>query len=195
MMDAVRYDGYEFNVVNWQKQGAMLSQTIRMYKNTRDLYWTNIIHESLEDCFVDQLGRKKRLCDAPTKLFNEGMRSEQQPFKLAHYKVLCERQVKQDPRDGRGYLNLGLYYTNDGPENKEFDKGMGMLMQAAQLKPQADLPQQQLGMNHCQLATRYFLRLFEILPNNHYFKPKCRQWLKMLNSITLEIKDKKNGGR
>ena len=113
---------------------------------------------------------------------------KERPHKLAHYRALCEIELELEPDSARPYFNIGLYYTDLGPEHEDYKKGVQMMMKACDLAPNFYMARQELGMHHCRMALRKFLVMNEIIGDHHPLKSKVKNWLKTLNEICQEIR-------
>lgn len=142
-----------FSIDNIQKDGTPVpTETIRLFPNDPKVFYTGIIHETLDD-YV----RKYRVLvgTSPFKLVHYGyvLQNKEEAFKkMQRYLELNLNQMKATPLDSRPYYNLSLHLLED-----EFvDDAMALLELAVQLPPKFALPEIELAHCHTIACQTYY---------------------------------------
>lgn len=120
-------DAFLFNVVNYLEPAVSnrpednkfsVSETIRLYRNIDELFYSGLVHESLEDSATTRvMNGKARVLMSPVHLHHHGYLKAKEKVreKIDRYARINERQSEvaggQDPRV---HFNLALHYFNEG---------------------------------------------------------------------------------
>lgn len=169
---------YLTGVANHQPDGsATHSESFRLFRNVPELFYTQLVHESLEDSL--RRLTKPRIEKLPVILHHQGyLRGG--PYvqgKLNHYAELNEQQLSLDPADPRPYFNLALHYLNDGAR----DKGIEYLQEAIKRNPSFYQPIKELGLEHLREARGFFEQADQLIGNEHLMKSSVKEiadWLR-----------------
>ncbi|GAG30116.1 unnamed protein product, partial [marine sediment metagenome] len=97
--------------------------------------------------------------------------------KLAYYKKLNERQMKENPKDSRPYYNLAMHLLE---ESKQLKKGIEFLEKSIELNPAFYQPRRELALYHLREARLQFIEGAKIVPQSHpsfNFMNQAIQWI------------------
>ena len=164
--------GYAFIVYNFRKGGQVsLSESVRLFRNSRELYFTGLVHETLDESIGRALKEfpNLKLHLSPIKMYHWGFKKGElaKRKKLAYYKKLDAQQIKERPNDPRGYFNLALHFIE---ENKR-EKGEILLKKAISLSDKFMQPRERLSIFYLVESKRLMEESIKGFPPNH---PKRR---------------------
>lgn len=125
MMDDPAIQGYLFHVLNYvepKMEGRppkyISSDAIRMFRNLPELYYTGVVHETIEDAVA---ARKQRgefvIAEAPLAIHHHGYLKpvEKVKHKMVYYTDLNRKQIEvTDGVDPRPYFNLAMHFMEEG---------------------------------------------------------------------------------
>lgn len=86
--------------------------------------------------------------------------------KLAYYRKLNEKQLRENPKDSRPYYNLAMHLLE---ESGKKEKGVKLLHKSIELNPGFYQPRRELGIFHLREAREQFMRGLQVLPQTHPF--------------------------
>lgn len=122
-------DGFLFNVCNYmeppvsnkpEENKFSISETIRLFRNRKELFYSGLIHESLEDCMKARAKLNKGfVLQSPIVLHHRGYLKPRVKVreKFERYEKINHRQFKvSGDRDPRPLFNLALHKANEGDE-------------------------------------------------------------------------------
>lgn len=122
-------DGFLFSVCNYMEPPKStnpednkfsISETIRLYRNKKELFYSGLIHESLEDCMKARARLNKGfVMQSPIVLHHRGYLKPRAKVKekFERYAKINERQFAvSGNKDPRPLFNLALHKANDGDE-------------------------------------------------------------------------------
>jgi len=102
-----------FNVNNVQKNRPdVFTEVMRLYQNRPDIYFSGLIHETIEDS-IGKI-RNRQIIRAKGVINHFGFLTERLQDKLKYYIKLNKRAMHRDPRDPKPYFNLALHYSEMG---------------------------------------------------------------------------------
>jgi len=175
-------DAFIFTVQNLQKGGRVtFSESYRLFKNSKDIYYSGRVHETIEQALGKMKATVKR---SDVKIQHLGYLKNDEVIeeKLKLYERLNKLQIKDNPKDARPYFNLALHFINDG--NRE--KGIELLAKAKELDPRYYLPRKELGLNYLRMAKDEFAAVLRILPQHHPLYQQTKELLTEVSAITEE---------
>jgi GT2 family glycosyltransferase len=189
-------DGYLFPVVNYLEPWApttgrpavyAMSESVRLYRNVPDLFYTCVIHETLEDALAARgMSGGKGLLMSPVKIHHRGYLRPQEyrQRKFEMYAELSERQLAiTQGRDPRAYFNLALHYYNDGRATE----ALATMRQAYDCpSPKSWRIVSQLATLHFGEAIKYLEESQRIAPEAHPFKGQAEELLTILKAKGLK---------
>ena len=184
---------YLTGVANHQPDGtATHSESFRLFRNIPDLFYTQLVHESLEDS-IRRLN-KPRIEKLPVTLHHQGYLrgSGYVQGKLEHYAELNEQQLALDPADPRPFFNLALHYLNDG----EREKGIEYLQEAVKRNPAFYQPVKELGLEHLREARGFFEQCERVIADGHVMKGHIKEiadWLRTHAGPPIAVGQPKKG--
>ena len=158
---------YLFPVHNYLKSGNIAyTENPRLFRNDPRIRFDGICHETVESSLAKNRMVIKK---AYAVLHHYGfMKSDEELHrKLEVYRKLNEKQIKEHPKDPRGYFNLALHYVNEG-QDEEAEK---LFLQALSLQPTSSLTLTNYGL----LLIRKALKCFDAaLKNTPEDNPRVR---------------------
>jgi len=132
-------DGFIFPIRNWLENPFkpdarwVLSETIRLFKNSKDFYYENIVHEEL-DSSVRAAAKKRKViisrCDV--MLEHTGFLKKEIEKKLEWYNKLNEKQLQLTPNNGKVHFDIANHYLHI----KKYDKARNHFQKAIKLMPE-----------------------------------------------------------
>jgi len=145
-------DGFKFKIRNYFKAGIKTpaalndsyeesknyagwheAELIRLFKNKKDIYFTNIIHESVADS-IRKLNGKIKPADIVIHHFGFAVKQRSEN-KTKKYIQMQEKQIKLTPNNPKPYYELGAIYL--GQDNCE--KAVELFEKARQLLKEDDI--------------------------------------------------------
>ena len=127
-------DGILFNVINYmeapkgrdyRKEKYSLSETIRLYRNIDELFYSGFVHESLEDSINTRIRNKRgSIVLSPFVIHHKGYlkTKERVNQKTKHYHRLNLKQFEvSGGKDPRPLFNMAMHYANIGDEKKTLE--------------------------------------------------------------------------
>lgn len=170
---------WQFEIHNYHVDGNFtLSNTVRLFKNIPQLFYTGKVHETLDDA-MQMMGARALTC--PFKIahfgYQKGHYEVQQ--KLNYYERLNKEEIEEHPNDGRAYFNLGLHYLNDG----RVDEGVKMLETCLERSPNNPNALKELMAHHLRMALAHGVTLQQLLPPTHHLSGYLGDVIQRLNPI------------
>jgi len=158
-----------------------LSESVRLFRNLPEIEFTGLVHETLDESISKYIkehsGSTLRFSPIPMYHWGFVKGSQDRAEKLAYYRRLNEKQLKENPKDSRPYYNLAMHLLEE-TGNKE--KGIKLLHKSIELNPAFYQPRRELGIFHLREAREQFMRGLQILPQTHpffNFQRKAVQWI------------------
>lgn len=187
-----------FHVINYLKKTLpgqtpvyASTEAARMFRNIPELYWTGIIHETVDDAmsaFVKKLGLIAVKSDVLLHHSGYLRGKDKVNKKLDYYVQLNEKQIEiTEGKDPRPYFNLALHYLNNPETTKEalecFQKCLG-------INPRFWHANQQMAALNMKSAKEFLARTIDTAPEDHPFKKEAAEILNFLESHstgTIEV--------
>lgn len=187
-------DGYLFNVVNYLEEPRSqnrdenkysLSETIRLYRNIDELFYTGLLHESLEDSTTARIRNGRgRLMLSPIVIHHRGYlkSKEQVRKKIDRYHIINQRQfMVSGGADPRPLFNMALHLLNDGDMG-----GLSLYKKALEIEPNFWRASQNLGYYHVNMAKAFLNAAKEQMPGQMFRNSKMEELLTGLNKYSFE---------
>ena len=160
--------GFAFVVYNFRdKGGVSVTESVRLFRNSRELYFTGRVHETLDEAIenISKKFPKLRVMLSPIKMFHWGFEkgTMKKNVKLAYYKKLDAQQIEEAPNDPRGYFNLALHLIEEGDK----EGGKKLLKKAISLKETFIQPKEKLAFLYLRDALKLLNQVVEKFPKSH----------------------------
>jgi glycosyltransferase involved in cell wall biosynthesis len=171
------YHAYLFPVHNYLKSGNVVyTENPRLFRNDPRIRFDGICHETVESSLAKNGMVVKK---AYTVLHHYGfMKSDEELHrKLDVYRKLNEKQIKEYPKDPRGYFNLALHYVNEGRD----DEAEKLFLQALSLQPTSSLVLTNYGLLLIRKAMKCFGVALENTPEDN---PKVKFLQDVIRALT-----------
>ena len=185
-------DAFLFNVINYLEPARSkrpednkfsVSETIRMYRNLEDLFYSGLVHESLEDtCSARVRNGAPQMIMSPIHIHHNGYLRPKDRVreKVDRYFKINERQFEvsggQDPRP---LFNMALHYFNDGDEGKMRE----CYEKALALDPSFWRPKQNLAFWHLDKAKDFLNKTLHQMPALYRENSKVAELAQTLNKF------------
>ena len=187
-------DIYLFHVLNYMEKRAVTAgqlpkhastESIRLYRNIPEFYYTGVLHETLDDA-LSALGRKRKVkAERPVfPLHHYGYLKEKKDVlkKFDYYEKLNLNQIEiTEEKDPRPYFNLAMHYLND----KKEEKALKMFQRSLELAPRFWHASQQMAALNMKSAKVFLSNTINTIPSNHPFKGQAEKLLVFLNENTF----------
>ena len=174
-------DAWIFHVYNYLENPRVIinakhasSESVRLFKNIKDFYYTGLIHETLDDSLRYLSSRRKikvdRVKSFPLHHFGYLKKKDRVREKLDYYEKLNLAQAElSEGKDPRPYMNLALHYIND---NKDAD-AVKMFRKCIDLNPNFHLAKSQLAAMNIKSAKKLLYEAATTMPLDHPFRNKA----------------------
>lgn len=188
-------DGFLFRVINYlepprgprpEDNVFSFSETIRLYRNIDELFYSGLIHESLEDAAgIRFKNGRGQLLEAKVMIHHRGYLRPKDRIreKINRYHAINELQFeasgKEDPRP---LFNMALHYMNDG--NPE--KAVEMYQSAIKKYPQFWRAHQNLGYHYASLAKRHMAAAVGEMPGHMKQNNKATELHEFFNKFNFD---------
>lgn len=166
-------DAYLFNVINYLAPAVSknpadnkfsISETIRMYRNIDEFFYSGLVHESLEDSVTTRvMNGKARLIMSPIHIHHHGYLKNKDTVreKIDRYMEINKRQIEvSDQTDPRPYFNIALHYFNEGDEKKMIE----CYEKCLELQPSFWRAKQNLSFYHLHKAKMALKEVISAMP-------------------------------
>lgn len=175
--------GFIFLVFNYRgdRPAPSMSESVRLFRNLPEIKFTGLVHETLDESISKYVKEhpETTLRFSPIPMHHWGfVKGEQDRVeKLAYYRKLNEKQLKENPKDCRPYYNLAMHLLEEDGNKEE---GLRLLYKSIKLNPGFYQPRRELGIFHLREAREQFMYNLRVLPNAHpffNFQRKAVQWI------------------
>jgi len=181
--------GFIFMVFNYRggRSQPSISEAVRLFRNLPEIKFTGIVHETLDETISKYMkehpGTNLRL--SPIPMFHWGfvLGTKERAEKLAYYKKLNERQLKENPEDSRPYYNLAMHLLE---EPKRLEEGIKLLEKSIELNPSFYQPRRELALYYLRQTRAQFQEGVKILPQSHPFYAFMDKAIKWINNFLGE---------
>ncbi len=178
-----------FHVINYLKKTMRgekpvyaSTESMRLYRNMPEIFYTGIIHETVDDtaCILNNK-QGLNIARSPVVLHHYGYlkKSGVVDNKLEYYGELNEKQIAvTEGQDPRPYFNLALHYLNE--EGGE-QKALKAFQKSLEINPGFWHSNQQMAALNIKCAKEFLNRTLLTIPPTHPFKARAEEILKFLN--------------
>lgn len=181
-------DVVKFNVFNYmeerkenQEPRTALTQSVRLFRNIPEFFFTGIIHETIDDSLaILSTKRKLNVVLATMELHHYGYLKNKEKLrnKLDMYETLNLHQMEvTEELDPRPFHNLALHYINDQKENE----ALKMFQRALELNPKFWHAHQQMASLNIQSAKHFLNEMVRHMPANHPLRGESEKILRFFN--------------
>lgn len=182
-------DGFIFHVINYleRKTNAnknpryVSSETIRMFRNIPELYYTGVLHETLDDSIgALRIGEGVNIWRAPMMLLHYGYLKDKSKVneKLEYYTFLNNRQIEiTEGKDPRPYFNLALHYLNADKR----DEAIESFHKALEINPLFWHANQQMAAINMNSAKQFLNNAIISMPSTHPFRRQAEEVLSFID--------------
>lgn len=179
---------YVFHVLNYlekQKISGVVpkyasTESIRLYRNIPELYYTGVIHETLDDALAAYSFKGKVSAEQPNfPLHHYGYLKERKVVanKLEYYETLNNNQIYiTEKKDPRPYYNLAMHYLQDD----KLHEALKAFQTALKINPRFWNAAQQMAALNMNNAKAFLKQTVETIRSNHPFKAKAIEVLNYL---------------
>ncbi len=171
-----------FNVINFlDREKSSLTQSIRLFRNIPEFYFTGIIHETIDDSVETMRKRGTLKIEAtPFNLLHYGYLKKRQKIKdkLDSYEKLNLKQIEiTEEKDARPFYNLALHYLqeNNGHKADEF------LHKALSIRPDFWQVHTEIASRSIRKANMHLKHTANLLGEQHGFTKHILPIIKFLD--------------
>jgi len=187
-----------FNVINYlepfvgtdiSKAVYSISETIRLFRNIDEMFYSGLIHESLEDATAAYLRRHTgKIIQSPILLHHRGYLKKKEYIrkKVDRYHVINQKQFEvsggQDPRP---LFNMAMHLMND----EQPEEAIALYEKCLELAPSFWRAKHNIAWHHLEKAKKCLNECVNIMPAIYQNKnTKVREIIDMLNKFEFKIK-------
>ncbi len=181
-----------FHVINYlkktlpgQKPIYASTEAARLFRNKPELYWTGLIHETIDDAmgaFINKIGLNVVKSDVLLHHSGYLRGKERVNRKLEYYVRLNDKQIEiTEGKDPRPYFNLALHYLNN-EDNKNDRKALECFQKCLEINPKFWHANQQMAALNLKSGKEFLARTIETTPDGHPFKKEAMQMLEFLDA-------------
>jgi len=185
-------DAIIFHVINYlkktmpgQKPVYASTESVRLYRNIPEFYYTGIIHETIDDSMAAMKNRRPvKIGRSPVKLHHGGYLKDKNRVegKLQYYTKLNEQQIEiTEGKDPRPYFNLALHWLN----NDEEKKALQCFQKSIQVNPRFWHSHQQMAALNIKSTKIFLENVLQFIPETHPFVPEAKEILEYLKSKSI----------
>ena len=173
LIDVHEVDGFIFHVFNYlQPKGAspkpvfIPSDAIRLFRRLPELYYTGIVHETLEDSLAARRARgegRGMVAEAPMPIHHHGYLKpgDRVKRKCVYYAQLNQRQIDvTGGEDARPVFNLAMHAM----EEDDYERSRELLRQAKDLDPMMWRARTMIVASHAMQIQAELRGLLEVAP-------------------------------
>ena len=187
-------DAVIFHVLNYMKKTLpgeppvyASTESVRLYKNIPEFYYSGIIHETIDDSMAMlQSRRTLNVAKAPFQLHHKGYLKGKAKVegKMAYYEKLNKEQIEiTEGKDPRPYFNLALHYLSDGKERE----ALLMFQKSLEHNPNFWHSHQQMAALNIKSAKTFLKNVIDSIPPAHPFKKEAQEVLDYLNKKSFGV--------
>lgn len=181
-----------FHVINFMEEEIhgktakyASTESIRLYRNTPEVYYSGLVHETLEDC-MRVIGRKRKYKKsvAPFYLRHYGYLKPKNNIreKLDRYEMINNRQIEiTDGTDPRPFFNMALHYLND----ERMNDAIKMFHKSIEIDRNFWLAYQQMAALNIKSAKTFLSDTLFTMPQGHPFRNEANEILEFLNKRSV----------
>lgn len=187
-------DAVIFHVLNYMKKTLpgeppvyASTESVRLYRNLPEFYYTGIIHETIDDSMAMLHARKTlNVAKAPFPLHHKGYLKGRTKVegKMQYYERLNKEQIDiTEGKDPRPYFNLALHYISS---DKERD-ALLMFQKSLTVNPNFWHSHQQMAALNIKSAKMFLQNVIDSIPPMHPFKKEAQEVLDYLNKKSFGV--------
>ncbi len=186
---------YLFHVMNYMEKATKAgvtpkyasTESIRLFRNIPELYYTGVIHETLDDA-ISVIGKTRKVkAERPLfPLHHYGYLKEKKNVvkKFDYYEKLNLKQIEiTEEKDPRPYFNLAMHYLND----KKEEDALKMFQKSLTLTPRFWHASQQMAALNLKSAKTFLANTIATISEEHPFKGQAIKILEFLDENTFGI--------
>lgn len=178
-----------FHVLNYLKKVEMgkrpeyaSTESIRLFRNMPELYYTGILHETLDDALAAlRVKRPIQMMRFSGHLHHYGYLKDKDKVrgKLDYYEKLNLNQIEiTNDSDPRPHFNLALHYLNDAKEHL----ALKAFQRCLEINPRFWHAQQQMAALNMKNAKMFLQQLTQCIPSSHPFKGQAEKIINFIES-------------
>lgn len=185
-------DAFLFNAINYLEPAKSnrpednkfsVSESVRMYRNLDELFYSGLVHESLEDtCSARVRNGGAQMVMSPIHIHHHGyLRNKNRVReKVDRYFKINARQLEvSGGEDPRPLFNMALHYFNDGDEAKMRE----CYEKALKLDPTFWRPKQNMAFWHLDKAKAFLNETMKQMPALYRENSKVSELSQTLNKF------------
>lgn len=189
-------DGYLFSVINYlepptspnpKDQVYSISETIRLYRNIDEIFYTGLVHESLEDSITARIrAGKGKLINSPILLHHRGFLKPKDHIrkKVDRYHRINKKQLEvSGGKDPRPLFNMALHHLAEGDRQT----ALACFNECLRLSPNFWRAKQNIAFMHLEEAKTFLNQAFGEIPTVYAGQTnKSREILELLNKFSFQ---------
>lgn len=186
-------DAFLFNVINYLEPAKSIrpednkfsiSETVRLYRNIDELFYSGLIHESLEDSVTARVKNRngQQMIMSPIHIHHHGYirpRARVREKVDRYYRINAKQYEVSGGTDPRALFNMALHYFNDG----DVEKMNEAYKEALRLDPSFWRPKQNLAFWHLEQAKQYLNQTMQQMPVLYRENSKVAELSNTLNKF------------
>lgn len=171
---------------------SVLSETVRLYKNSPYIYYTGLIHETIDESLIimDKTIRPVVRGRAPFELVHMGYLRNKEDLAKKHekYKRLLIRQLEKNPKDARLRYSLAIHYLHTGFT----EMAVSEYERAVKDDPNYYMPYNDLGIIYARsgridVAMQYFRKAYDLISADGGIHPLYKDKIKSNLDLSIQI--------
>jgi len=187
-------DAVIFHVLNYMKKTLpgekpiyASSESVRLYRNFPEIYYSGIIHETVDDSMAAmQMRRPLNVARSPYPLHHKGYLKGRAKVegKMRYYEKLNQEQIKiTEGKDPRPYFNLAIHYLS----NNRAPEALPMFQKSLTVNPRFWHSSQQMAALNIKSAKQFLQNTIDTIPPTHKFKNEAQEILDYLNKKSFGV--------
>lgn len=163
------------------------SDSMRLFRNIPEIFYTCLVHETLEDAITMIQARGSKLghvAESKIGIHHHGYLKSPDKLKkkLAYYHELNQKEVLlTDGLDSRPYFNLGLHYL----EEDDWDMAFASLRRSRDLRPDLVRPRTMLTAAYLKAAGHEMEQLVGMTPAESSVHQRAKEGLQLLERVAF----------
>lgn len=183
-------EGYLFNVINYleipksrdpKDNRYSVSETIRLFRNIDELFYTGLVHESLEDAVsFRHRATGARFIQSPYLIHHRGFLKDKAFLKKKvnrYHRINKAQSDVSGGKDPRPLFNMALHLLAEGDRQA----AINYLTECLKLEPTLWRASQSLGFMHLEEAKIFLNRTMSDMPDAYKQNSKSNEFVTMLN--------------
>lgn len=182
-------DAYLFTVVNYlevpksanlEENRFSISETMRLYRNIDELFYSGLVHESLEDAIsVRVMNGKAKVVVSPISIHHRGYLKPKTKLreKVERYHKINQKQFDvSGGKDARPLFNMALHLINEGDN----EGALELYRQCLVLEPNFWRASQNLAYHNLELAKKLLVESSKVMPKVMAGQPRFKEIMEIL---------------